>query len=247
LLFVLCADLSVEFGDYCATPSAFYGVYDGHGGQRAAEFVKNTLHHKIIATDKFKNDDIEGAIKDGYLNTDNELLKMCDAEDWTDGCTAVVGLIHKGKLWTSCVGDSELVVSVDGVAQCRSFKHKPTDPGERARIQAAGGVVLFDRLGASMAVSRSFGDKVHKNPFNGAPADHMSCDPFIDSMDIDGVEFLIIACDGLWDTVEYQQAVDFVAKKRKKGKSPSETAEAIVQEALDRGSNDNVTAIIVYL
>lgn len=92
---------------------------------------------------------------------------------------------------------------MDGVAQCRSFKHKPTDPGERARIQAAGGectrthlrctltvsavvagVVLFDRLGASMAVSRSFGDKVHKNPFNGAPADHMSCDPFIDSMDI---------------------------------------------------------------
>ena len=61
--------MSVEFGDYCATPSAFYGVYDGHGGQRAAEFVKNTLHHKIIATDKFKNDDIEGAIKDGYLNT----------------------------------------------------------------------------------------------------------------------------------------------------------------------------------
>lgn len=40
----------------------------------------------------------------------------------------------------------------------------------------------------------------------------------------DGVEFIIIACDGLWDTVEYQQAVDFVAKKRKKGKSPSEVS-----------------------
>jgi hypothetical protein len=62
-------DLSVEFGEYCTTPSAFYGVYDGHGGQRAAEFVKNTLHHKIVATEKFKSGDIEGAIKDGYLNT----------------------------------------------------------------------------------------------------------------------------------------------------------------------------------
>ena len=34
--------------------SSFYAVYDGHGGQRAAEFVAKTLHHKIIATDAFK-------------------------------------------------------------------------------------------------------------------------------------------------------------------------------------------------
>ena len=64
------------------------------------------------------------------------MLKMCDAEDWTDGCTAVVGLIHKGyvlvvvqcvrmchsivlfcftvfrKLWTSCVGDSEVSTAI---------------------------------------------------------------------------------------------------------------------------------------
>ena len=139
---------------------------------------------KIVASDKFKSGDIVGAITDGYLNTDNELLRLCDNENWPDGATGVVGIIHDDKLYTcsslasclplcfllltlirlrlraACVGDSELVISVEGVAQCRSFKHKPTVPSERARIQAAGGVVIFDRLGASMAVSRSFGDKV---------------------------------------------------------------------------------------
>jgi serine/threonine protein phosphatase PrpC len=39
----------------------------------------------------------------------------------------------------ACVGDSELVIAVDGVAQLRSFKHKPTVPSERQRIQSAGG------------------------------------------------------------------------------------------------------------
>ena len=44
-----------------------------------------------------------------------------------------------------------------------------------------------------MAVSRSFGDKIHKHPFNDAPADHMSAEPFIDEMPVDDIEFMIVA------------------------------------------------------
>lgn len=68
--------------------------------------------------------------------------------------------------------------------RCLTVKHKPTDKAERARIQAAGGVVLFDRLGGQMAVSRSFGDKNHKAPYNGSETDHMSVVPYINVVDL---------------------------------------------------------------
>jgi serine/threonine protein phosphatase PrpC len=222
-------------------------VYDGHGGQRAAEFVKQNLHHKIVASELFKQKKYEDAIRAGYAATDDDLLQLCDAEQWQDGATGVVGLIVDDQLITSCVGDSELVVFAGGAAKCRSFKHKPSEPSERARIQAAGGVVLFDRLGASMAVSRSFGDKVHKHPFNGAPADHMSAEPFIDSMPVADVEFFIVACDGVFDHLSYADAAGIVSKLKKKGKSAEEAAKGLVQEALGKGSTDNCTAIVVFL
>jgi len=244
---VAIADLHGLFPDHALTGSQFYAVYDGHGGQRAAEFVKQTLHHKIVATELFKEKRYDDALRAGYSSTDDELLKLCDAEDWQDGSTAVVALIVADKLITSCVGDSELVACVNGEAQCRSFKHKPSEPSERARIQAAGGIVVFDRLGASMAVSRSFGDKAHKHPFNGAPADHMSVEPHIDVMPLAGVEFIVVACDGVWDHVTYARSVQLVTELKQKGQSAEEAARALVRESLDRGSADNCTAIVTYL
>lgn len=244
---VAIVDLSVLFPSHAPAGAQFYGVYDGHGGQRAAEFVKQTLHHKIVASEHFKAKRFDEAVRAGYAACDDELLKLCDAESWQDGATAVVALLVEQQLITSCVGDSELVACVKGAAQCRSFKHKPSEPSERARIQAAGGVVLFDRLGASMAVSRSFGDKTHKHPFNGAPADHMSAEPFIDVMPLADVEYLVIACDGVWDHLTYADSVALVSKLKKKGKTAEDAARALVQEALDKGSADNCTAIVVYL
>jgi hypothetical protein len=47
--------------------------------------------------------------------------------------------------------------------------------------------------------------------------------------------------------MSYEQAVEFVAKAKRAGKSPEETAQLLVQTSLDRGTMDNVTAIIVYL
>lgn len=43
-------------------------------------------------------------------------------------------------------GDSRSVMSVGGEAKPLSFDHKPTNPGENARIVAAGGFVEFGRV-----------------------------------------------------------------------------------------------------
>jgi len=59
-------------------------------------------------------------------------------------------------------------------------------------------------------------------------------------------DFLIISCDGLWDKLTYDEAVEFVANAKSEGKQPEEVAQLLVKDALERGTMDNVTAIVVY-
>jgi serine/threonine protein phosphatase PrpC len=54
----------------------------------------------------------------------------------------------------------------------------------------------------------------------------------------------ILACDGLWDIMQPQQAVDFVAGHL--GQTAlTDVARALVEEALKKGSTDNITAMVV--
>jgi hypothetical protein len=59
-------------------------------------------------------------------------------------------------------------------------------------------------------------------------------------------DFLILACDGVWDVVTNQQAVSFVTRLRNRGESPDTVAEKLLEHCLKRGSTDNMSALIVY-
>jgi len=119
---------------------------------------------------------------------------------------------------------------------------------KKERIKKAGGHVVFGRVMGSLAVARSLGDRNFKWPYNRAEADFVSPDPFINKLDyIPEYDFLIISCDGLWDKLSYEQAVDFVAAAKKSGKDALETAQLLVKDSLDKGTLDNVTAIVIYL
>ena len=111
-----------------------------------------------------------------------------------------------------------------------------------------GGFVIFGRVGGTLAVSRSFGDRLFKVPFSKTSADLVSVEPYTRTVQLrDAVEYLIVACDGLWDTLTYQEAIDLFVRQHKAGKSPQEIAIALVDAALKAGSLDNVTCIAVLL
>ena len=115
------------------------------------------------------------------------------------------------------------------------------------RIEQAGGHVLFGRVLGSLAVSRSLGDFEFKHPQNKGTADFVSCDPFVAQVALTPENpFMIVACDGLWDRTTYQEAVTFCEEQRQKGKSPTEAAQALVRRAIEAGSLDNVSCIVVY-
>jgi serine/threonine protein phosphatase PrpC len=232
---------------------SFYGVFDGHGGSEASKLVKQLLFKNILHNSAFAKGDIESAMRTGFAETDKEVLETSQAENWKSGSTAVVSIIINNTLYVANAGDSEAVLgkrTEDSYeAILLSEKHKPTDQGEKDRIKKAGGHVVFGRVMGSLAVARAFGDRDFKHPFNKAEDHFVSSDPFIKKLEfnVDDDEFLIISCDGLWDRLSYQQAVEFVANCRNEGKHPTETSQLLVKESLERGTLDNVTAIVVYL
>jgi len=120
-----------------------------------------------------------------------------------------------------------------------SEDHKPDRRDERARIEAAGGAVVWAgawRVGGVLAVSRAFGDRALKP--------YVSADPDVrDEMLQPEDAALVLASDGLWDVMTNAEAGALAAA----GADPQAAAHTLTTEALARGSADNVSAIVVRL
>ena len=77
-----------------------------------------------------------------------------------------------------------------------SIDHKATDPDEVARIRNGGGMILQDRVGGSLAVTRAFGDHTLKN-------EGVTAKPHINKHVLKPFDkHLLIASDGVWDVME---------------------------------------------
>ncbi|KAK9094193.1 hypothetical protein Scep_025662 [Stephania cephalantha] len=141
-----------------------FGIFDGHGGSRAAEFLKEHLFENLMKHPQFTTD-TKLAISETFQKTDMDFL---DAESNTfrdDGSTASTAVFVGNHLYVANVGDSRTVVSKAGKAIPLSEDHKPNRSDERKRIESAGGVVMWAgtwRVGGVLAMSRAFGNRLLK-------------------------------------------------------------------------------------
>jgi hypothetical protein len=118
----------------------------------------------------------------------------------------------------------------DGAAERLTFDHKPGDEGEKARIEALGGTVVclrgVARLDGNLAVARSFGDL--------AFAPRLSVEPYTNTVALAPTDYvLVIACDGLWDVVTDQQAIDSVHRICSRGGDADLAAATLRDMALE--------------
>lgn len=185
--------------------SGYFGVYDGHGGRNVADYLRLHLHVAVEKELQVKGDrSVEECLKAAFLITDME----CSATgEQASGSTAAVCVIRrqgpKRYIYTANCGDARAVLCHAGAAVRLSKDHKATDALERARIEAAGGFVIRKRVMGVLAVARSFGDYVLKK--------FVTTEPYTSTTKIDGMsQFVIIACDGVWDVLEDQEAVDLI-------------------------------------
>ncbi|KAH7857652.1 hypothetical protein Vadar_015014 [Vaccinium darrowii] len=205
----------------------FFGVYDGHGGRKAAEFVAENLHSNILKMleNRTGNEATEEAVRDGYLKTDQEFLKLSDGNTsnsgdrssygqrtiWGlgSGACCVTALIEKNEIVISNVGDCRAILCRGGVAEALTKDHRAGQVDERKRIESKGGYVEIHRgawrVHGILSVSRSIGDAHLK--------DWVLAEPDTKTLNLArDMEYLILASDGLWEEVGNQEAVDIVVR-----------------------------------
>ncbi|CCD22333.1 type 2C protein phosphatase PTC2 NDAI_0A01750 [Naumovozyma dairenensis CBS 421] len=194
---------------------AFYSVFDGHGGSGVAEYCGEKVTSILQQQQSFKDRDLTRALIDTYLKTDEALLNDPILKNDHSGCTATSILISKLQNVLICgnSGDSRTVLSTNGVAKTLSYDHKPTLTSEKSRITAADGFVEMDRVNGNLALSRAIGDFEFKNNKQLGPHEQIvTCVPDIikHNLNYEKDEFVILACDGIWDCLTSQECVDLI-------------------------------------
>ncbi|KAF2966301.1 hypothetical protein GQX73_g7263 [Xylaria multiplex] len=138
-------------------------------------------------------------------------------------------------LYTANVGDARIILCRAGKALRLSYDHKGSDENEGKRIAHAGGLILNNRVNGVLAVTRALGDSYMKDLVTGHPyTTETVIQPEVD-------EFIIIACDGLWDVCSDQEAVDLIRDKP----DPIAASKLLVDHALARFSTDNLSCMII--
>lgn len=232
----------------------FYGLYDGHGGRSVAEFAAKYLHKKFEDCFVTHNKDssskrgIAGFLHNSFLATHESFCKQYPEK--RDGSCALVAVLHQNMLWIANAGDSRAVRCCAGKAQALSIDHKPSRSDETERIRKAGGTIMYEdevcrvrnrSCTYALAVSRSLGDMAYSGL--------VIPDPEMRSIELTKQdEFLILACDGVWDVITNDDAVKIVHNYLQQHPGNMKGAAQHLKDiALERESTDNITVIILNL
>ncbi|KAK7756037.1 Protein phosphatase 2C 2 [Diatrype stigma] len=233
---------------------SFFGVFDGHGGHKVAEFAGGRIYDILKKQDTFKAGNYDQSLKDTFLATDRAILS---GKDPSQSYTKSIQRKHADSAYDSRpeanAGDSRSVLGVKGRAKPLSFDHKPQNEGEKARITAAGGFVDFGRVNGNLALSRAIGDFEFKKSADLAPEQQIvTAFPDVVSHDLtDDDEFLVIACDGIWDCQSSQAVVEFVRRGIAAKQDLDKICENMMDNCLASNSEtggvgcDNMTMIVV--
>jgi protein phosphatase 2C family protein 2/3 len=234
--------------------ASFFAVYDGHGGAKIAAEVSKILHKHILGRPEYKDGRYEEAIRAGFLECDDAMRNDDALRDEMSGATAITCLIRNAKdVFVNNVGDSRCVASVDGRAEVLSTDHKPSDPLERARIEDAGGFVEFNRVNGNLALSRALGDFAFKKNKEKKPEDQIvsGCPDVVVRQIDEAWDFILLACDGIWDVLSNQEVVDFVIRRLGGGAEPEDICEELMTRCLAADCSmgglgcDNMTVILI--
>lgn len=255
----------------------FFGVYDGHGGSQVANYCRDRIHAALLEELEIVAESlINGTIKENncheqwrkaftncFVKVDEE-VEGKNGQDpvapETVGSTAVVALVCSSHIIVANCGDSRAVLCRGKDAMALSVDHKPNREDEYARIEASGGKVIQwngHRVFGVLAMSRSIGDRYLK-PWIIPDPEVM----FIPRAKED--ECLILASDGLWDVMTNEEVCEAARKRilmwhKKNGITLSSergesidpasqaAAEYLSKCALQKGTKDNITVIVIDL
>jgi serine/threonine protein kinase len=251
-----------------ANENVLVGVLDGHGGNEIAKFSKERLKTRFHG-DESPFDLLEAVDIDVQV----EMNKAAQSAGTT---ASLLKLDRKSNIMeVAWVGDSDVVFCFENPDEEGGYRtarltdsHKPESTAEKERVEGYGGTVgrntrmqddgnrypygpsrVYNEKGkGGLAVSRAIGDlnlrpyvsslpstravplKAHRNP-----------------------AYIILATDGVWDALDDDKVCSILLEQRGANHpgcledTVALGAEAICQAALAKGSQDNVSCVVVSL
>jgi serine/threonine protein phosphatase PrpC len=217
-------------------------IYDGHGGRRparvAAEMLTpafihaSTMEMKKPAGERRTQADL---LRQAYLEVDAYIVK----QGLEAGTCAVQLYIMCDRFIAANAGDSRAVIGTAEGALVLTRDHKPDDAPELARIESLGGIVAsfgVPRVQGILAISRALGDACLKPYVSPEPR---ICEGVLGKEN----DRAVLACDGIWDVLS-PEAVIAAARNYD---DPVKAAQGIGKMAMDAGTGDNITVIVLDL
>lgn len=236
---------------------AFFGVFDGHGGDQAAifaakfvlTFIENSEAYESLDPRKLEPGQVARAMMEGFIDCDEDLKEIPGFKDGLDfsGSTGTAAFVTPTHLIIGNTGDSRTVLCKSDKVAFATIDHKPKDEKERIRIEAAGGHIADERVNGDLASARSFGDFRYKLDPNLPPSrQQITVLPDVTILDrSDEDQFLILACDGVWDVMSNLECTRYVLTALRKGISLANTCEMVLDECLRKSSGDNMSIMIL--
>ncbi|EED93445.1 hypothetical protein THAPSDRAFT_262261 [Thalassiosira pseudonana CCMP1335] len=233
--------------------TTFAAVFDGHGGDECSNYLVDALPRHIHSGEDATSELMRRILKTAYLRADKEFITPKNAPQ--SGSTGATVVLLGRRLFAANVGDSRVVLArKNGACLELTSDHKPSRPDEAARVRAAGGFILHKRVMGELAITRAFGDKSFKMGIKAIPriactTSHHSLRSLFPQVLSHDDEFLLLACDGLFDVFKSQDAITFARQEliAHRGE-PAEVARILSDQAIRvRRSRDNVSILIIVL
>ncbi|OMJ67338.1 hypothetical protein SteCoe_35525 [Stentor coeruleus] len=209
-----------------------FAIFDGHSGTEASVFASKNLIKNINTLD-------EKGIIEAFQLTD---ILFCNDNPRKGGTTVALTIIDHGHLISANIGDTKIILVKNSSFEILSYDHVASDSSEQSRIELAGGYIINThntmRVCGQLAITRSIGDARYK--------DFLIPIPYFKTtkMSVEDIA-LVIASDGLFETLSPEQVGAIVREKQEH--QPSQIAETLAAEAIDSGSKDNVTVMVIKL
>ncbi|CAF1382393.1 unnamed protein product [Adineta ricciae] len=232
---------------------SYFAIFDGHNGIETAKNAANLLDkhlidalNELIHSTQIDLYQISQIIKHTFLQLDKELVNLVNDQS---GSVCIATLIGPEHIYLINLGDSRaIIISNDGKVLEYTKDHKPNNRKEKERILKAGGHVTqhsgdVARVEDQLAVSRALGDySIDKHLIPASPA----IIQFAKNPNSQG-EYLILACDGIWDVMSNEQVASFILQRISLNSSLENIASQLLDHCLKLQTMDNMSVYIIKI
>ena len=232
-----------------------FELFDGHGGDEMAIYLQNNFAHIYKQNLLLNKGNIIKSLKNSFLDADDEMKNVLNIEGLGSTGTVVHVLWETPDdlvVYCGNVGDSRVtLISPEHIIRL-SYDHRVSDEKESKRIKEAGTKIIDDRINGCLMLTRVFGNYELKNEGENEEENTENldggviCEPFISKINIDlGFEnqFLILASDGVWDTITEEEIQDIIINNN----DSQQICALIIKTCLRKEAWDNLSVFAIKL